>query len=105
MAQGLSVVPVLIAGEASKDRLPEQPCQGVPAILTGAGVGQNLARHVRQSECVVEFLICQQPRVGGHDRSTKLQPQAAVEINPQDAVLRFTRRVRHRRLAQRSITL
>ena len=105
MPKPLGVVYVFVAGEASKDGLPEQPCQGVPAILTGAGVGQNLARHVRQSERVVEFAVGQQAGVGGHDRSAKLQPQAAIEVKPENAVIRFTRWVRHRRLAQRSITL
>jgi hypothetical protein len=55
----LDVVHVLIAGEASKGGLPEQPREGVPAIPAGAGVGQNLAGHVRQSERVVEFAVGQ----------------------------------------------
>jgi hypothetical protein len=105
MPKPLGVVYVLVAGEASKDGLPEQPCQGVPPILACSRVGQNIARHVRQSERVVEFAVGQQASVGGHDRSAKLQHQAAIEIKPQSAVLGFTRRVRHRRLAQRSITL
>jgi hypothetical protein len=41
MAQTLSVIDVLVAGEATKDRLPEQPGQCVPAILAGAGVTQD----------------------------------------------------------------
>ena len=82
MPKPLSVVHVLIAGEASKDGLPEQSGQGVPAILAGAGVGQNLARHVRQSERVVEFSVGEQAGVGGHDRSPKLQLQSAIEIEP-----------------------
>ena len=80
---------IFVAGEASKDGSPQQSCQGVPAILSGACLGQNLARHVRQSERVVEFAVGQQAGVGGHDRAAKLQPQPAVEIEPDNTVIRF----------------
>jgi hypothetical protein len=33
-----------------------------------------------------------------------LQPQAAVEIKPENAIVGFTRAVRHRRLDQNSVT-
>jgi hypothetical protein len=105
MPKPLGVVHVLIAGEASKDGSPEQSGQAMPPILAGARVGQNLARNVRQSECVVEFAVGEQSGVGGHDRTAKLQPQAVVEVKPENAVIRFTRWVRHGRLAQRTITL
>ena len=48
---------VFVDGEPSKDGLPQQSCRGVPAILSRARLGQNLARHVRQSERVVEFAV------------------------------------------------
>jgi hypothetical protein len=67
MAQTLSVIDVLVAGEATKDRLPEQPGQCVPAILAGAGVTQDFARHRRQPERVVELAVRKQPSIGGHD--------------------------------------
>jgi opacity protein-like surface antigen len=43
--------------KATKYRLPEQPGQCVPTILAGTCVGQNITRHDRQAECVVEFTI------------------------------------------------
>ena len=46
-----------VAGEASKDGLPQQSRRGAPAILSRARLGQNFARHVRQSERVVEFAV------------------------------------------------
>ena len=77
---------LFVAGEASKDASPQpQPCQGVPAILSRACVDQNLARHVHQSE----FAVGQQAGVGGRDRAAKSQPQAAVEIKPDNTVIRF----------------
>jgi hypothetical protein len=42
---------------AGENRLPEQPGQRVPTILAIACVGQNITRHLGQTECVVEFAI------------------------------------------------
>ena len=38
---------------------------------------------VGQPKRIVEFAICEQPSIGGDDRSTKLQHQAAIKIEPQ----------------------
>ena len=45
-------------------------------------LGENLARHVRQPKRVVEFRHGQAARVGGHNRTAKLQHHATVEISP-----------------------
>jgi hypothetical protein len=66
VAQALGVVHILVSGKATKYRLPEQPGQCVPTILATACVGQNIARHLGQTECVVEFAISQQASIGGH---------------------------------------
>jgi hypothetical protein len=87
MAQALGVVHVLVSREATEDGLSEQPGQGVAAILAGAVVGQNLARYRRQADRVVKFAIGKQPSIGGDDRTAKLHPQAAVEIEPQGPVI------------------
>jgi hypothetical protein len=50
------------------------------AVVAGAGVDESFTRHGAQAESVVEFTIGEQSGVGGHDRSAKLQHQAAVEI-------------------------
>jgi hypothetical protein len=52
---------------------PEQPGQCVPTILTTACVGQNITRHLGQTEYVVEFAISQQPSIGGHEGAAKLK--------------------------------
>jgi hypothetical protein len=95
VAQALGIVHVLISSEAAEDGLPEQPGQGMPAIPPGAFVSENLASHVRQPKRVVEFAMDKQPRIGGHDRTAKLQHHATVEIDPESSIVRFTRWVRH----------
>ena len=104
VAQALGVVHILVSGKATKYRLPEQPGQCVPTILATACVGQNITRHLGQTEYVVEFAISQQPSIGGHHGTAKLEHQAAVKIEPNSIRFRFTRRVRHHRLAQSRIS-
>src|SRR5207247_5472976 len=82
VTQALGVVHILVSGKATKYRLPEQPGQSVPTILATACVGQNITRHLGQTEYVVEFAISQQPSIGGHQGAAKLEHQAAVEIEP-----------------------
>src|SRR5271156_3855001 len=65
MPQPCGVVHILVSGKPSKYRLPEQPGQLVPTILASACVGQNITRHRRQPEHVVEFAIGKQPSIGG----------------------------------------
>src|SRR5262249_28578035 len=71
LAQALGVVHILVSGKATKYRLPEQPGQRVPTILATACVGQNITRHLGQTEYVVEFAISQQPSIGGHQGAAK----------------------------------
>jgi len=63
---------LLVSGKATKYRLPEQPGQCVPTTLATACVGQNITRHLGQTERVVEFAISQQPSIGGHQGAAKL---------------------------------
>jgi len=104
MTQALGVVHILVSGKATKYRLPEQPGQCVPTILASACVGQHITRHPGQADCVVEFAIGQQPSIGGHHGTAKLEHQAAVKVEPNSIRFRFTRRVHHRRLAQSTIS-
>ena len=93
MPQALGVVHVLISGKPTKHRLPQHPDQSMAAVLAGARVGEHLARHRGQPECVVEFAVCQQSRIGRDHGAAKLEHQAAVEIEPENVIIRFTRRV------------
>ena len=96
-AQPLGVVHVLVAGQPPEHRLPQQTRQPMPTVLAGARVGQRIGRRVGQAQRVVQFAVGQQSGIGGDRRTAKLEHQAAVEIEPQSASIRFTRRVRHRR--------
>ncbi len=49
--------------------------------------------HHGQADCVVEFAIGEQPSIGGHHGTAKLEHQAAVKIEPNSIRFRFTRRV------------
>jgi len=97
MPKPLGVVHVLITGEPSEHGLPQHSHQSAPAILACACVGENIARHREKTQRVVEFATSKQPGVRSHHRSTELKQQAAVEIDPERPIVRFTRQVRHRR--------
>ena len=63
---------------------------GLPTILASACVGQYSTRHHGQADCVVEFAIGEQPSIGGHHGTAKLEHQAAVKIEPNSIRFRFT---------------
>ena len=84
VAQALGVVHVLISSEAAEHRLPQQTDQRMAAVLAGARIGERLARHLGQAECIVEFAVRQQSRIGRDHGPAKLEHQAAVEIEPEE---------------------
>jgi hypothetical protein len=103
MTQALGVVHVLVSGKPTEYRLPQHPNQIMATVLAGASVSEQLTRHRGQTECVVEFAVCQQSCIGRDHGAAKLEHQAPVEIEPGNVGIRFTRRVRHRRLARSRI--
>jgi Glycosyl transferases group 1 len=78
VTQALGVIHILVSGKATKYRLSEQPGQCMPTVLASACVGQHITRHHGQADCVVEFAIGEQPSIGGHHGTAKLEHQAAV---------------------------
>jgi hypothetical protein len=58
-------------------------------------IGERIACNHRQAEYVIEFALGQQSGIRGHHRAAKLKHDAAVKIEPENPILRFTRRVRH----------
>ncbi len=104
MAQALSVVHVFISGKSPKYGLPQHPDECMPAILASACVGERITRHRAEAQRVVQFPVCEQACVGGNHRSAKVKQQSAVEIEPESAIIRFTRRVRHDGLIRSEIT-
>ena len=94
-SEAVSIVHVLVAGEAPEHRLAKLGDQAVATVSPGAGVGENLGRHLREAQGVVEFPEREQPGIGGDGRAVEFQLQPAVERDPQPHPLRFTRRVVH----------
>ena len=63
-AQPVGVIDVLVAGKAREDRLPQEPGEAVPTVPAGAGIGEQIRRHVGQAKGVIEFAVEQQAAVG-----------------------------------------
>ncbi len=95
MAQTLRVVDILVTGKASEHRLPQQTNQSMAAIPPGARIGEHITSYCAETESIVEFAIGEQPSIGGNYRAMELKLQAAVKIEPESAIIRFTRRVLH----------
>jgi hypothetical protein len=94
VAQPVGIVHVLVTGEPAENRLPQHADQGMTAILPSTSVGKSFAGKIAQAEYIIEFAIGEQTCIGGDDGSRKLNHNATVEIEVQNLVLRFTRRVR-----------
>jgi hypothetical protein len=75
--------------------LAEQTSQQMAGVLAEPGIRQRLPGEIGQHKGVVEFAVGQPTGVGSDPATVKLQPQAAVEIDPQGTVIRFTRWVFH----------
>ena len=100
MCQAIGVVHILIPGEAPEHRLPQQPGQQVPGVPAAAAFRKSATSQVGQPQGVVEFSLGQQPGVGRDPAAVEFQPQATVEIDPQGAIIRFTRWVVHRAITK-----
>ena len=60
-------------------------------------IGERIGAGVGQAHRIVQLAIGQQSAIGGDHRTVELEPQAAVEIEPQRLGFRFTRRIRNSR--------
>ena len=69
--------------------------QRMAAIPAGACVGKHVARDRAETGSIVELVVGQQSGIGADPGAMELELQPAVEIEPQRALDRFTRRVRH----------
>ena len=79
MAKTVSIIHILVSGKAAKDRLPEQPANAWRPFLPW-WARTSLAS--ADSPSTSSSAIGKQTGIGGHDRTAKLQHQAAVEIEP-----------------------
>jgi hypothetical protein len=82
VTQPVGVVHILVAGERSEHRLPQQADQSVAAVPARARIGEHVAAGVGQAQRVIQLAIRQQPGVGGDHTATELEHQTAVEIEP-----------------------
>ncbi len=76
----------------------------VTAVLSGARINEEISRHVGQTKGVAEFAVKQQTTIGTDGRAAERQLHLAVELEPQRAGFRFTRRVT-RRVTAKSLLL
>jgi hypothetical protein len=72
---------------STEDRLPQHPDYSMPAVLAGSPVCKRLPGHPAEAERVVQFPMSEQPSVGGHHRTAKLEHQSAVEFEPESPVI------------------
>jgi hypothetical protein len=94
MRKTISVVHVLISGEAAKHKLTKQSGQCMPGVLAPTTVGKR-HRLDRSGRGVVEFAIPSSPASEVMRLPVKFQMQSPVKIDPQRSIIRFTRRVFH----------
>ena len=87
VAQAFGIVHILVTSEAAEHRLTQQTDQCMAVVLAGARIGEGLARHRAQPECVVEFAVRQQSCIGRDHGPTKLQHQPAVETELESLVV------------------
>jgi hypothetical protein len=101
--QTVGIVDIFIAGEPTEHRLAEQPYQQMPSVLAAPTFCQHGPGQIGQPKCVVEFTVRKQSGVRGDTTAMELQPQTAVEIDPDGTIVRFTCWVSHSVEAMRCV--
>jgi hypothetical protein len=104
MRKAIGVVHILVPGQTAEYRLPQQPSQQMPGVPAPAAFRQRAAGQIGQPEHVVQLRFGEQAGVGSDAAALELQPQATIEIDPQGAVIGFTRRVVHRAVTPAAAT-
>jgi hypothetical protein len=67
----------------------------VAGVLASTAFRQDTAGQISKAERVNQFSVDQDAGIGGDPAAVEFQLQAAVEIDPQNAIIRFTRWVFH----------
>jgi hypothetical protein len=76
----------------------------VASVLAPAALRQRRTRQIGQPKGVVQFSVDKDYGVGGDPATVELQLQSAVDLDPQGAIISFTRRVFHERAFNLTIT-
>ena len=92
-AEPVGIVHVVVAAKASENGLTKLPDKSVATVLSTTGVRECVPGNLGQSESIIQFPVRQQSSVGRDLGTVELQPQAAVEIQPQWLAFGITRRV------------
>jgi hypothetical protein len=79
LGQTLSVVGVLVPGQAAIDGLAEEIRQGELGVAPGAGIAEVSLDQGVEAEVLVQLAWQQQPGVGGHRRAMELDTKLGVE--------------------------
>ena len=61
--QAVGIVHILVSGQSSEHRLPEQSVKPMERVLPGAAVSQRLRRQIGQAEHVIKLAHHQQATV------------------------------------------
>lgn len=104
MRQAFGIVHVFITRETPEHGLAQQTGQQVAGVLARAAFRQDIARQISEAERIVQFTVDQDAGIGGDATSMEVEPQAAVKIDPQGTVIRFTRWVFHEPAAMTTAT-
>jgi hypothetical protein len=63
------------------------------SVLAAAASQEHRIRQIDRPDCVARFLVGPQSGIGDDAAAAEFQLQAAVEIDPQRAIIRLTRLV------------
>jgi hypothetical protein len=77
--QTIRVVHILVSGQSSENRLPEQPVKPMERVLPSAAVSQRRRGQIRKSERVIELAHHQKPAIRTDLRTQELHPHTAVK--------------------------
>lgn len=88
--QPLGVVHVVVARQASKDRLPEETKECMLDVLPRTNIDEPRSRRLGQPKGFIEFTESEQSRVRCDRRSPELQLEPPVKIEPKRPLCSFT---------------
>ena len=91
-AQALSVVEVLVPGQATEEGLTQESREAVACVPAGPCVVQHVGGRVGELEGVVEFAVGQESGIAGDVGAVEFEAEAAVELGSEWLGLAVTHR-------------